>query len=31
VDKSRLRTRVGTVPTRALRAIGAALADTVGL
>jgi mRNA interferase MazF len=31
VDKSRLRTRLGAVPGPVLRAIGLALADTLGL
>jgi len=31
VDRSRLRTRLGSVPAEALRAIGQALADVLGL
>jgi len=31
VDRNRLRTRLGAVPTPALRSIGRALADTLGL
>jgi len=31
VDRNRLRTRLGAVPAPALRAIGKALADTLGL